>query len=105
MARIIRTYKETLPSVRFVGKCYTSEDRVNGSFAHKWEEWFTNGWFEVLEKLPQLENVENGYLGWMRSDLQNSFEYWIGMFLPVNTQVPEGFDYIDRGKRYCSLLD
>lgn len=29
------------------------------------------------------------------SDAKNTFEYWIGMFFPVNTNVPEGFDYID----------
>lgn len=22
-------------------------------------------------------------------------EYWIGMFFPVNTEVPEGFEYVD----------
>lgn len=26
----------------------------------------------------------NGY------DFENTFEYWIGMFFPVNTNVPEG---------------
>ena len=37
-AKIIRTFKEQLPSVRFVGKCYSDGDRVNGNFGAKWRE-------------------------------------------------------------------
>lgn len=96
-AEIIKVYKEHLPSVRFIGKRYTNADRVGG-FGHKWGEWFENGWFETLEKIGELKDVENGYLGFMRydgSDPEKTFEYWIGMFFLVNTNVPEGFDYID----------
>lgn len=96
-AEIIKVYKEHLPSLRFIGKCYTNIDRIGG-FGHKWGEWFANGWFGILEKIGELKDVENGYLGFMRcngADYENTFEYWIGMFFPVNTSVPEGFDYID----------
>lgn len=96
-AEIVKVYKEHLPSLRFIGKCYTNADRVGG-FGHKWGEWFQNGWFDELEILGELKDIENGYLGFMRcngSDFENTFEYWIGMFLPLNTNVPEGFDYID----------
>lgn len=93
---IIKVYKEQLPLLRFIGKCYTNADR-KGGFGHKWEEWFGNGWFAALERLGELKDIENGYLGLMRcgSDFENTFEYWIGMFLPINTPVPAGFDYID----------
>lgn len=96
-SKIIEVYKEHLPSLRFIGKCYTTADRIGG-FGHKWGEWFENGWFSILEKKGELKDVENGYLGFMRcngSDPENTFEYWIGMFFPVNTPVPEGFAYID----------
>lgn len=96
-AEIIKVYKEHLPSLRFIGKRYTNADRIGG-FGHKWGEWFGNGWFETLEKLGEVKEIENGYLGLMRcggSDPENSFEYWIGMFLPVDTAVPEGFAFID----------
>lgn len=96
-AEIIKVYKEHLPSLRFIGKCYTNDDRVGG-FGHKWSEWFGHGWFDTLEKLGEHKEVENGYLGFMRcngSDVENTFEYWIGMFFPVNTTVPEGFAHID----------
>jgi hypothetical protein len=33
---IKKVYKEHLPAVRFIGKCYTDKDRVNGSFGAKW---------------------------------------------------------------------
>ena len=30
MAEIIKVYKEHLPSLRFIGKCYTNADRDGG---------------------------------------------------------------------------
>ncbi|MDF2588643.1 MAG: hypothetical protein K0S41_2484 [Anaerocolumna sp.] len=94
---IIKVYKEHLPSLRFIGKRYTNADR-NGGFGHKWGEWFENGWFSILENIGEPKDIENGYLGFMRcngSDCENTFDYWIGMFLPVNAAVPDDFDYID----------
>lgn len=96
-AEIIKVYKEHLPSLRFIGKRYTNADRIGG-FGHKWGEWFENGWFAILENLGDVEDVDNSYLGLMRcngADAENTFEYWIGMFLPVDTEVPEGFDSVD----------
>jgi len=28
-------------------------------------------------------------------DFENTFEYWIGIFFPPNTNVPAGYNYID----------
>ena len=92
MATIIKTYKEHLPKLRFIGKRYTDNDRMNGGYGHKWDEWFRNGWFEALEKRGEAEGVENGYLGLMRSP---GFEYWIGMFLPPETPAPDGYECIE----------
>lgn len=97
MAEIIKVYKEHLPSLRFIGKCYTNADRVSG-FGHKWAEWFQNGWFEKLGNLGGAPDIENGYLGLMRCDssnFENTFEYWIGLFFSSDTSVPSGYDYID----------
>lgn len=97
-AEIIKIYKESLPSLRFIGKCYTNADRLDGGYAGKWSEWFQNGWFETLEKLGEASNIENGYLGFMRcngDDFENTFEYWIGMFFEPEKVVPDGFDFID----------
>lgn len=35
---IIKTYKTHYPTLRFIGKCYTDDDRVNGSFGAQWCE-------------------------------------------------------------------
>ena len=93
MAKIIKVYKEHLPMLRFIGKRYTDADRVGGGFGHKWGEWFQNGWFAPLEKLGEVKDIENGYLGFMRC--YPDFEYWIGMFLPPDTAAPNGYDCIN----------
>ena len=95
--RIIRIYRQHLPARRFIGKKYGDSDRVNGSFGAKWGEFFENGWFDVLEAAaisPIEEGYEDGgaYLGLMHMKDGEPFEYWIGMFLPPDTPVPDGFE-------------
>lgn len=96
-AEIIQVCRERLPSLRFIGKRYTDADRrSDGSFGNKWGEWFEKGWFAQLEALGELQDIENGYLGLMGcSEEEKSFEYWIGIFFPDNTPVPEGFTALD----------
>lgn len=96
-AEIIQVCKEHLPALRLIGRCYTNAERdATGGFGSKWGEWFQNGWFDTLEKLGPLQGVENGYLGMMGcSEKESSFQYWIGMFFPENTPVPEGFEGVD----------
>jgi predicted transcriptional regulator YdeE len=97
-AEIIKTFIEHLPDVRFIGKRYIDKERINGGFVHYWNEWFKKGWFDKLQELPQIENVESGFIGLSGCSndfYMDSFEYWIGMMLPSNTSVPEGYLYID----------
>lgn len=91
-AQIINVYKESFPSLRFIGRRYTNSDRDSyGSFSKYWCEFFQNGLFSELEKLnPEFPD----YFGLMGCS-EKDFEYWIGMFLPVETAVPEGFSYVD----------
>jgi len=94
---IVKVYKESFPNVRFIGKKYTDNDRVNGTFGVKWGEWFSNGWFDILEKEIKLlpkEYEGNAYLGLMRMN-NGVFEYYIGMFAAEDSQLPLGFEYID----------
>ncbi len=93
-AEIIKVYKEHLPALRLIGKRYTDSDRVDGNFGAKWGEWFENGWFDEIEKLGVLPENGDAYLGAMRN-VDDSFEYWIGMFFPAGTPVPEGYDFAD----------
>ena len=65
MAKIIKTYREELPQVRFIGKRYGNEDRNEmGSFSSQWEEWFREGWFSLLENAnPPIEDAYLGLMG------------------------------------------
>jgi len=47
---IVKNYVEHLPAVRFIGKMYTEEDRVDGSFDKYWTEWQENGLDEYIKK-------------------------------------------------------
>jgi len=93
MLKITRTYKEAVEPMRFIGKMYGDEDRVDGFFGAKWGEWFENGWFDQLEKLGTLDNWGH-YIGIMGHE-DGIFKYWIGMFMPVDTDVPDGFNHMD----------
>ena len=94
MAEIIKVFKENIPAMRFIGKKYDH-------FGH-WGEWWQNGWFDLLEKtmggtdqILSLWANGGGYAGTKTQAEGESFEYYIGMFAPANTPVPEGFISID----------
>ena len=94
MAEIIKTYKEKIPAMRFIGKKYSD-------FGH-WGDWFANGWFDIIENamggvdsIRKLWKDGGGYVGLERRKTEELFEYWIGMFTPPDIQVPDGFLSID----------
>lgn len=102
MAEIIKIYRQNVPAMRFIGKKYGDSDRQNGNFSAKWGEWHTNGWFDRLEQatggstaLRALYEDGDAYVGLMRRKTGDPFQYWIGIFTPSATTVPEGFDYLD----------
>ena len=95
MIEIIKVFKESLPAIRLIGKRHTDDDRDNqGSFAGKWGEWFEKGYFEILKELGPLSESESATYGCM-SCIDGEFAYWIGMFFPADTSVPENLDYVD----------
>ena len=103
MAEITGVYRQSIGAMRFIGKRYTNADRgPSGMFDNRWGEWFENGWFDLLEKqaaMPLKDIYEDGdaMIGLMREQNGDfeTFEYWIGYFLPAGTAVPEGFQYVD----------
>jgi len=102
MPEVIKVYKQNMPAVRFIGKKYGDGDRVDGGFGQKWHEWFQNGWHASLEPLTAGLASEDfpaedagAYLGLMRWKEGEPFEYWIGLFTPAGTSVPEGFGSVD----------
>lgn len=98
MAEIIKCYRQNLPALRLIGRKYDDRDRLDGSFGSRWGEWFQNGWFDILEKYADISKTyedANAYVGLMRLKEYEPFTYWIGMFLPEDTPVPEGFSFVD----------
>jgi len=100
MAEIIKAYRQKTGAMRFIGKKYADEDRVNGNFGSKWGEWHSNGWFETIERqidgnIKEIYEDGDAYIGLMRGGHGEPFEYWIGIFMPDGTSVPDGFDCID----------
>lgn len=94
MAEIKKVFREEIPAMRFIGKKYHD---YSG-----WGEWFANGWFETIENSMGgtdkiLEIWENGgaYVGLECRKNGALLEYWIGMFTPENTAIPEGFAHLD----------
>ena len=95
-AEIIKVYEQNVPALRFIGKKYGNNDRVNGSFGKHWGDWFKNGWFTIIEKqintnLKTIYEDGDAYIGIMHENSDGQFEYCIGIFLPENTPVPDGF--------------
>lgn len=96
MAEIKKVYRQTMPKMKLVGKCYTEKDKQNGFFSHKWGEWFSNDWFSPLSMPDTAEPFEDcgSYIGLCRCKEGEPFQYWIGVFLPLDFVVPEGYDSI-----------
>ena len=82
-AEIIDMVREFCPAARLIGKRYEG--------APNWVEWWENGWFNALEKLPMLPFNGDAYIGAQ----QGETTHWIGMLFPANPTVPAGFDFID----------
>lgn len=100
MYEITKSYIQSLPEVRFVGMKYGDQDRVNGGFGCQWGDWFENNRFEklvafVTEEYKSGYEDADAYVGLMRWKEGEAFQYWIGMFLPKGTEVPEGYGFVD----------
>lgn len=65
-----------------------------------WGQWFETGKFGVIEKLLTKEFQKvypdaEAYIGLKRYKEGEPYEYWIGMFLPENSVVPDGYACVD----------
>ncbi len=101
---IIKSYRQSVPAVKLIGRKYGDADRVDGMFGYHWMQWMDNGWFQTIEvaaggkeSLQSLYEDGTAALGFMRYKDGAPFEYWIGMFTPPSTPAPEGFDYLELG--------
>lgn len=96
MNQVIKVYKQEVPAMKFVGKKYVGND----VYSH-WGEWFANGWFDKIEEsMGGVDNILDiwkdggGYVGLEFRKEGELIEYWIGMFAPTDTDVPEGFEFV-----------
>lgn len=92
---IIRVYTQSLPQMRFIGKKYSCDDSVDGSFSGKWEEWFENDRFSEIQTETDFYEDADAYIGLCRILKDGSFEYWIGVFAPAGSRAPEGYLSLD----------
>ncbi len=83
---ILEIKKESCPATRFIGKRYTD--------VPDWGEWRNNNWFAILEENQSIPFNGDAYIGGVH--IVNGIpERWIGMFFPIDTKVPKGFQYVD----------
>lgn len=80
--KIVDIQQEMWPGCVLIGKRGTN-----------WGEWWSNGWFEPLEKQPVLPENGDAYIGAVRI-VDGAPERWIGMFFPEGTAVPEGYEAV-----------
>lgn len=100
MNKVIKVYRQEVPAMRFIGKKYHGEE----GFTH-WGDFFVNGWFDAIEnamggveKITDIWEDGGGYVGVEFRKDGVLTDYWIGMFTPAGTEVPEGFEYVDFDK-------
>ena len=95
MATILKVEKERIPAVKLTGIKYTNADRgPDGSFACQWERWFQKGYFNQIESCERAVGVGGDYIGAMRMG-PDGFEYWIGMLIAPQAEIPEGFEAVE----------
>lgn len=100
---IVNVYTQDVPAMRFIGKRYGDEDRVDGGYGEQWHEWHQSGRVAALERYMeeepgrQLAGVEDGntWAGLMRWKEGEPFQYWIGRFAAAGTAIPEGYEAVD----------
>jgi len=102
MTDIISVCRQEIPAMRFIGIEYGEEDRKDGNYSEKWLQWHRNGLFDRIRNAAGGSDVchelyEDGdaCVGLMRTKRGEPFRYWIGMFVPKGTAVPDEFDYLD----------
>ena len=99
---IFKTYKQKIPALRFIGKKY-SEPPTSSLFSKildSMDNWRLDYMFEAIEKKSGKEPkmiYEGGdaYISLIRKKDGGSFEYWLGMFMPEGTEVPDGYEATD----------
>ena len=94
---VTNVYKERYPALRLIGKRYTNDDRDKaGGFGDQWDEWNGGDKFSLMKQAVEVLPFCEDPLGLMtmRGDM-TGFTYWVGLFFPAGTNVPDGYDCLD----------
>ena len=99
---IIKTYKQNIPALRFIGKKITASFNDSGfnAILSQLDNARLNGMFDVIEKIAgndikTLYEGNDAYISLIRKTDNKNFEYWLGMFTLKNTGIPDGYEMID----------
>ncbi len=101
MAEIIQCYREAVPAMRFIGRKYDGFT--------SWGECFSTDTFGAIERaMGGVEAVralwkDGGYVGLERHCDGEPFAYYIGMFTPPDTPVPDGLCSVDFDEAYLGV--
>jgi len=81
MAQVLKVLGEDWPACVFAGRRYCEQERnpQTGTFAHKWQQWFENGWFDLLQGEETFGLIQRD-------------AYWIGKIVGQKTKVSPAFD-------------
>ena len=94
---VTKVYLEHFPALRLIGTRYTNDDRDDsGGYGKQWDEWITGDKFSAMKREVNVNPFDEDTLGLMtmRGDM-TGFTYWIGLFFPEGTPVPNGYDHLD----------
>ncbi|MDR2716496.1 MAG: GyrI-like domain-containing protein [Treponema sp.] len=87
-----------MPSVIVIGRAKRNNEIKNSqiSMGELWKECDSKDIFSKLSDLPRI--IPNHCLGWTgdcpeSDNPEHNFTYMIGVFVPMNTPIPDGFDY------------
>ena len=99
---IIETYKQKIPQICFIGKCYKEKafDFSYDKILKNFNNWCTTRQFDNIEKLTEIDfkafyEGGNSYICMVRYNGDGLIEYYLGMFMPKETNVPKGYEIID----------
>ncbi len=91
---IKKVYREKVPKIRLIGLPYSEEEILEkGGFPWLWDEWIKKKRFNRFQGMKPLDGFEEAMIGGRH--LEGEFVYWIGMFFPEGTAVPDGFKSVD----------
>jgi predicted transcriptional regulator YdeE len=95
VSEIVKFYTQKMPSMKLVGRKYKEKDKINGTFADTWLRWFSEGLFKPLEiGLDAGIEDNDAYIG-LSDCTKTDYDYWIGVFLPMDAAVPEGYESLE----------